>query len=129
MDFVKLEHVRMILKLEKSAAMTDSVKKFRKSPDDFLKNHDQNTVLVTLTQASKELNQDEFLLILATSMKVYPNCWHYVKASLNSSVYPFLCLVDRDDSENKGPNSKKRKRGKIASITLNLKAAHQSIPL
>ena len=80
----------MTLKSTDFEKMSIPVKEFTDSPEDFLKNNDKNTVIETIVALSE--NQSDFcdfLVLLAKCMKVYPNCWHYVRTRFCSDLPPF----------------------------------------
>ena len=103
----------MTLKSTDFEKMSIPVKEFTDSPEDFLKNNDKNTVIETIVALSE--NQSDFcdfLVLLAKCMKVYPNCWHYVRTKFCSDLPPFQSILEQNDNKIEPP-SKRRKTRKL----------------
>ena len=103
----------MTLKEREHDEMSVFVKEFLDSPEDFLKNKDKNVVIATIVALSEnQSDPSEFLVFLAKCMKVYPNCWQYVRCKLHSEKSPFQSILEEKDKDKTEPPPKRRKTRK-----------------
>ena len=106
----------MTLKETDLENMSEPVKEFINSPEEFLTKNDKNVVITTIVSLSENQSDTcDYLVLLAKCMKVYPNCWHYVRRKFCPNLPPFRRILEQNDDKIEPP-SKRRKTGKFNDI-------------
>ena len=111
--FFKDDELIMTLKETDLENMSVPVKEFINSPEEFLVNNDKNVVITTIVSLSENQSDTcDYLVLLAKCMKVYPNCWHYVRRKFCPNLPPFRRILEHNDDKIEPP-SKRRKTSKF----------------
>ena len=98
--FFKDDELIMTLKETDLENMSVPVKEFINSPEEFLANNDKNVVITTIVSLSENQSDTcDYLVLLAKCMKVYPNCWHYVRRKFCPNLPPFRRILEHNDDK------------------------------